>query len=137
MTTALSSSDLVERNRFFGYVKSSWELANRYAKLLPKDMMPVELIHVSREQLVVDKSHYSSTKNKNSPTNFQIRITGKGFRRIYFGFNILGYKWYPEFKKFFSGALGKSDAMYYFIEIDRKSVVVIFNFEHPFNFNYL
>ena len=117
------------RDQFFRYVSSSWERAYLSAKLLPKDMMPVQLIYVSRGQLVLDKSHYLSPKWKDNPTKFRVRIKGKGFRRIYRGFKILGHEWHLELKKFFSGGLGDSSVSYYFVEVDHEPVVIILNFD--------
>jgi len=137
MNSLMHSPDLVARNRFFGQVQSSWEKAYKQAMFLPKNEAPLKLIYLSREQLFLDKNYLSSSSSRNffilSSTKFQARIKNTGFRRIYKGIQVLGCVWLESQKKFFRTTLGECDTYYYFVEIDHEPVVVIFNFDHPYD----
>jgi len=106
-------------------MSSNWEKAFKLSKSLPKDYQPIEIIFITEDKLIIDKSHYFSKKYGQSPTNYMIRISGKGIRRIYSGSEILGYKWSPEINKFVKGIfIEKNEAMYFYIEVDGEKIVI-------------
>lgn len=117
--------DLQVRNQFLGKISSNWEKAFKLSKSLPKDHQPIEIIFTIKDKLIIDKSHYFSKKYGRSPTNYMIRISGKGIRRIYSGSEILGYKWSPEINRFVKGIfIEKNEAMYFYIEVDGEKIVI-------------
>jgi hypothetical protein len=125
MSTQMSSPDRLARNNFLGQVRSSWNKAYTQTLVVTKDMKPVRFIYLSKDDLILDKSHLLSPKYyKESPTKFLVRIRSKGLRRIYKGFDVLGYKWFPSIEKFVKGMYGKCHT-YTYIEVDREQIVVI------------
>jgi hypothetical protein len=131
--TQMVSNDILIRNRFLRQVSSDWESALTHAKrTLRKDLMPNEIIFPTQAELIFDNAHYGNNKRSKHSTNYMIRIQGKGFRRIYWGFEVVQLNYDAadnSFSRTVSG--GKKCKGYKYIEIAGKIIVVIANFENP------
>jgi hypothetical protein len=124
MTKTYSGEVLIE-NRFLAQIKSSWEKAFAQAHLLPKDHSPIKMIFPAKDQLIYDKAHYLSNQPRKYSTNYMIRIRGKGIRRIYFGWDVIGYTWQPSLNRFCQGVFdSKCDKSYYYVEVDQEPIVI-------------
>lgn len=126
MTTLIATNDLLVKNRFLGAVQSSWQKEFKLAHLLPKDHAPIEIVFPRQDQIFFDKAHLGSNQRKKFPTNYIIRLTGLGYRRIYIGFAVLGYKWEPTLNRFCkSGYESRYGGSYFFIEVKGQPIVLI------------
>lgn len=122
-------------NQTLGRIRASWENANRMAPLIKEDMRPIKIIHAKSDQLVLDRSYLVSPEyGKRNSTKFKLRIQGKGYRRIDVGYRVIQYKWHAQIGKFIR-ELGDECNRYYFVEIDKNPVIVIFLFDHPDDLN--
>jgi hypothetical protein len=121
----LSSTIILDRNQFLGKVRSSWKNAFKLSHLLPKDHAPVRLIFPNQDHLFFDNAHRAIIQNNMVPTDFKIRIDGKGMRRIYIGYEIRGYKWDQALNGFYEGLYKENCDGHYFCVIDGKIIVLI------------
>jgi hypothetical protein len=118
-------NDDIQKNIALGLIRSNWNREYSLSRLLPKDCQPVEFIYSSEEQLIHDKSNYGSPMYyKKRHTEYKIRIKGKGLRRIYVGYRIIGYKWDEVIQEFFTNDYGDCPK-YYYVEVEQKKIVVI------------
>ncbi len=117
-------------NQLIRNSKSSWKTAFQHSKSLPLQMQPENFILLSKGQLTLDKRCYGAPKfSKSNPTLFTAQIHSKGYRRIYRGYKVIGYMQLDQ-SRWVRGGLEACER-YYFVEIDRKEVVVLFDFEVP------
>lgn len=126
VTSTKIFSHQLERNRFFSIVKSKWDKAFTIAQLLPKNLAPIRILFPEQDVLIFDKAHLLSNQRGKFPTNYMVRVTGKGIRRIYKGYDVLGYTWEPILNRFCQGWKEvKFEGSYFFIEIENEKIVVI------------